>query len=46
VPTSGYLKFSGMGRREAYMNHKKIPMKHDKRIALVAHDNKKRDLVE
>jgi methylglyoxal synthase len=28
------------------MAHKKISMKHDKRIAVVAHDNKKRDLVE
>lgn len=28
------------------MNYKKIAMEHDKRIALVAHDNKKRDLVE
>ena len=28
------------------MPHKKIPMEHDKQIALVAHDNKKRDLVE
>jgi methylglyoxal synthase len=28
------------------MNHKKIAMGHDKKIALVAHDNKKRDLVE
>jgi methylglyoxal synthase len=28
------------------MPHKKIPMEHDKKIALVAHDNKKRDLVE
>src|ERR1041385_8867438 len=28
------------------MPHKKIAMEHDKRIALVAHDNKKRDLVE
>jgi len=28
------------------MPHKKIPMEHDKRIALVAHDNKKPDLVE
>jgi methylglyoxal synthase len=27
-------------------HHKKIPMEHDKKIALVAHDNKKRDLVE
>jgi len=25
---------------------RKIPMEHDKKIALVAHDNKKRDLVE
>jgi methylglyoxal synthase len=28
------------------MAHKKIPMEHDKRIALVAHDNKKNDLIE
>jgi methylglyoxal synthase len=28
------------------MAHKKIPMEHDKKIALVAHDNKKRDLME
>ena len=28
------------------MIHKKIAMEHDKKIALVAHDNKKRDLVE
>ncbi len=28
------------------MTHKKIPMEHDKKIALVAHDNHKRDLVE
>jgi methylglyoxal synthase len=28
------------------MPHRKIAMGHDKRIALVAHDNKKRDLVE
>src|SRR6266498_509734 len=28
------------------MAHKKIPMEHDKKIALVAHDNKKHDLVE
>jgi len=28
------------------MNHKKLTMEHDKKIALVAHDNKKRDLVE
>ena len=28
------------------MTVKKIPMEHDKKIALVAHDNKKRDLVE
>jgi methylglyoxal synthase len=29
-----------------YMEYNKIAMAHDKRIALVAHDNKKRDLVE
>ena len=28
------------------MIHKKIAMEHDKKIALVAHDNKKVDLVE
>ena len=28
------------------MAHTKIPMEHDKKIALVAHDHKKRDLVE
>ncbi len=28
------------------MNYKRISMDHDKRIALVAHDNKKRDLLE
>ncbi len=28
------------------MNYRKIAMEHDKKIALVAHDNKKRDLVE
>jgi methylglyoxal synthase len=28
------------------MPHKKIAMEHDKRIALVAHDNKKQDLVD
>jgi methylglyoxal synthase len=28
------------------MPHKKIPMEHDKKIALVAHDNKKRDLLD
>jgi methylglyoxal synthase len=28
------------------MNHKKIIMEPDKKIALVAHDNKKRDLIE
>ena len=28
------------------MAYKKIPMEHDKKIALVAHDNKKLDLVE
>ena len=28
------------------MTYKKTPMEHDKKIALVAHDNKKRDLIE
>ncbi|MGD0918253.1 MAG: methylglyoxal synthase, partial [Thermodesulfobacteriota bacterium] len=28
------------------MTNKKFAMEHDKKIALVAHDNKKRDLVE
>ena len=28
------------------MAHKKIAMEHNKKIALVAHDNKKRDLLE
>src|SRR5208283_2226970 len=28
------------------MTHEKITMEHDKKIALVAHDNMKRDLVE
>jgi len=28
------------------MANKKIPMEHDKKVALVAYDNKKRDLVE
>jgi methylglyoxal synthase len=28
------------------MTNRKIPMQHDKKIALVAHDNKKRDLLE
>ena len=28
------------------MTYKKIPMEHDKKIALVAHDNKNRDLIE
>lgn len=28
------------------MENKQVPMEHDKKIALVAHDNKKRDLVE
>jgi methylglyoxal synthase len=27
-------------------NQKRIPMEHDKKIALIAHDNKKRDLIE
>jgi methylglyoxal synthase len=33
-------------RERTNMPHKKIAMEHDKKIALVAHDNKKRDLVE
>lgn len=28
------------------MSHKKIAMEHDKKIALIAHDHKKRDLVQ
>src|SRR3989304_9493882 len=32
--------------RRGYMKHKRVPMEHDKKIGLVAHDNKKRDLVE
>jgi methylglyoxal synthase len=28
------------------MSHRKIAMEHDKKIALVAHDNKKKDLLE
>ena len=37
-----------LSKRSKYiiMAHKKIAMEHDKKIALVAHDNKKRDLVE
>jgi methylglyoxal synthase len=35
-----------VGRGVICMIHKKIAMEHDKRIALVAHDNKKRDLLE
>jgi methylglyoxal synthase len=31
---------------KSFMANKKIAMEHDKKIALVAHDNKKRDLVE
>jgi methylglyoxal synthase len=31
---------------EESMKYQKIAMEHDKKIALVAHDNKKRDLVE
>ncbi len=34
------------GTGGVHMNHKKIAMEHDKKIALVAHDNKKGDLVE
>lgn len=33
-------------RKASRMTHKKIAMEHDKKIALVAHDNKKQDLVE
>ena len=33
-------------RKKSRMAHKKIAMEHDKKIALVAHDNKKQDLVE
>jgi methylglyoxal synthase len=32
--------------KENYMPYRKIEMKPDKRIALVAHDNKKRDLLD
>ena len=39
-------KYLLYGRGGICMNHKKIAMEHDKKIALVAHDNKKRDLVE
>src|SRR5215207_5006558 len=38
--------FSHRKEQHSIMAHKKIPMEHDKKIALVAHDNKKRDLVE
>jgi methylglyoxal synthase len=34
------------GKGKIAMNHRKVTMEHDKKIALVAHDNKKRDLVE
>jgi len=34
------------GKGITCMVHKKIAMEHDKKIALVAHDNKKRDLLE
>jgi len=32
--------------RTNLMAHKKIPLEHDRKIALVAHDNKKWDLAE
>jgi methylglyoxal synthase len=32
--------------QQNFMNYKKIAMEHDKKIALVAHDNKKQDLLE
>jgi methylglyoxal synthase len=34
------------GNGGAILTHKKIAMEHDKKVALVAHDNKKADLVE
>ena len=34
------------GNGGAVLTHKKIAMEHDKKVALVAHDNKKADLVE
>jgi methylglyoxal synthase len=34
------------GLTDMTTQHKKVAMEHDKKIALVAHDNKKRDLVE
>lgn len=36
----------GRGKGAMCMIHKKIVMEHDKKIALVAHDNKKKDLLE
>lgn len=36
----------GRGKGAMCMIHKKIVMDHDKKIALVAHDNKKKDLLE
>ena len=35
-----------LGKGRIYRDQKKVVMEHDKKIALVAHDNKKRDLVE
>jgi methylglyoxal synthase len=43
MPRKGQRKKIG---RITTMTDKKIPMEHDKKIALVAHDNKKRDLIE
>lgn len=55
-PTEAFTCYIGNGGEHIFnrhkkeqhriMAHKKIPMEHDKKIALVAHDNKKRDLVE
>jgi methylglyoxal synthase len=38
--------FIAEGKGDRFMIHKKIVMEPDKKIALVAHDNKKRDLLE
>ena len=35
-----------MEREKSFMTYKRIVMEHDKKIALVAHDNKKLDLLE
>src|SRR5207244_11083225 len=44
----GVVGAAGAGRRsqERDMSYKKIPVEHIKKIGLVAHDNKKRDLLE